>query len=73
MSLAETSFSDIAAWPTEFVLDTSSPEIETSISFILRPDCCSISFKHSEIEEAVADIFIIEPFLTPEVSTLEKA
>ena len=55
------------------MLDTSSPEIETSTSFILKPDCCSIFLKHSEIEEAVVDIFIIEPFLTPEVSTLEKA
>ena len=55
------------------MLDSSSPEMETNISFILKPDCCSISFKHFEIEEAVVDIFIIEPFLTPEVSILEKA
>ena len=54
------------------MLDTSSPEKETSTSFNLKPDCCSIFLKHSEIEEAVVDIFIIEPFLTPEVSTLEK-
>ena len=38
ISLAETSLSDIAAWPIEFVLDTSSPEMETSTSFILKPD-----------------------------------
>ena len=55
------------------MLDTSSPEIETNTSFILVPDCFSISDKQCEIEEAVAEIFIIEPFLTPEVSILEKA
>jgi hypothetical protein len=73
ISLAETSLSVIAAWPVEFVLDISSPEIEIRTSFIFDPDCFSIFIKQSEIEEAVAEIFITEPFLTPEVSMLEKA
>ena len=73
MSLYETCLSLISATPIEFVLDMDSPEKETKTFFILKFVFICKLLMDSSTALAVSEIFIIDPFLRPEVETLEKS